>query len=482
MKTIDVDVAIIGGGTAGLNARKELQKQGKTWTIIEEGPLGTTCARVGCMPSKLLIAAAERAHDIATASEFGIQVKEKGWSVDGKAVMARVKGMRDGFVEGVSQTFEDMDDDQLIRGHARFEDTTTLKIDEDTRVQAKAVVIAVGSRPNMPPIIEGLSQHYLDNSSIFELDNLPKSLVVLGAGVIGMELGQAMHMLGVDVVILGKEKQISFFQDEEVSDYCNNAFKARLNLQLGAQVHEITENAKGVTVKWTDFDGETHERVFDKLLNATGRRPNMDKLGLKEAGFSLDEHGMPDWDTRTLQIEDAPVFIAGDANHVLPLLHEASDEGRMAGYNAAVYPQVSSAVRRVPMSIAFTSPQMASVGEIEEILASEEGKHYMTGSVDFADQGRARVMDVNCGMVKLYACPKQGRLLGAQMFGPRMENMAHFIALAVHNNVCVPELLQTPIYHPTFEEGLRTALNALVRNLRLHGQCAPQHFVNCPGD
>lgn len=467
MKTINVDVAIIGGGTSGLNARKELNKLGKSWVIIEGGPLGTTCARVGCMPSKVLIAAAERAHDIATAGEFGIDVKENGWSIDGKAVMTRVRRLRDRFVNGVNQAFADMPDEQLIRGYARFEDVTTLRVDEDTRVKAKAVVIASGSRPNLPPVIQNLSKHYLDNSSVFELEDLPKSLVVLGSGVIGLELGQAMHMLGVEVVVLGRQKRITFFKDEEVSAYSNKAFDARLDLQLGAQVHEVTEDEQGVTVKWTNGEGQSYERTFDKLLNAAGRRPNVDTLGLAEAGFKLDAHGMPHWDKRTLQIQDFPVFLAGDANHELSLLHEASDEGRIAGYNAGAYPQMYSTVRRVPMSVAFTSPQMASVGDVDHILNGDEGKDYVSGSVDFANQGRARVMDVNCGMVKLYACPKQGRLLGAQMFGPRMENMAHFIALAIQRNASVAELLTMPFYHPTFEEGLRTALNALDDKLKL---------------
>ena len=159
MKTRDVDVAIIGAGSAGLNARHECEKAGASYVLIESGPYGTTCARVGCMPSKLLIAAAERAHEIGGSGMFGIDVKE--WRVDGKAVMERVRRERDRFVGFVVESTEAIEVEKRLRGHARFVGPTTLEVDDHTRVKAKSVVIATGSRPWVPSQLSGLGDEVM---------------------------------------------------------------------------------------------------------------------------------------------------------------------------------------------------------------------------------------------------------------------------------------------------------------------------------
>src|SRR5688572_24575256 len=187
--TIEVDVAVIGAGTAGLAAYRAAKAAGKRAVIIEGGTYGTTCARVGCMPSKLLIAAAEAAHAIARAPCFGVHV-DGAPRVDGREVMARVKGERDRFVGFVMKGIDAIPAADRIRGRARFVDRNTLEVGERT-VKARTIVIATGSRPTVPPILQGLGDRLVVNDDVFEWDDLPRSVAVFGPGVIGLEIGQA---------------------------------------------------------------------------------------------------------------------------------------------------------------------------------------------------------------------------------------------------------------------------------------------------
>ncbi|MGD8907638.1 MAG: FAD-dependent oxidoreductase, partial [Gammaproteobacteria bacterium] len=195
METRQVDVAIIGAGTAGLNARRAVEREGGRPLLIESGPYGTTCARVGCMPSKLVIAAADVAHEIDGAARFGIRVPE--YEVDGSAVMDRVRSERDRFAGGVVRDTEALPEEQRLRGHARFTGPTSLLVDNRVEVKARAVIIAAGSSPHIPPPFEGIRDRILTNDDVFELERLPSTLAVVGTGIIGLELGQALHRLGV---------------------------------------------------------------------------------------------------------------------------------------------------------------------------------------------------------------------------------------------------------------------------------------------
>jgi dihydrolipoamide dehydrogenase len=473
-----VDVAIIGAGTAGLNARKEVEAAGKSWVLIEGGPYGTTCARVGCMPSKLLIAAADSAHHVSTSDQFGIRVPEDSWEVDGKAVMERVRSERDRFAGFVVDATEEIPSEKRLRGWARFVDTTTLMVDDDTRVEAEAVVVATGSRPWIPPQLEAIREDVLTSDEVFELDDLPESLAVFGTGIIGLELGQAMARLGVRVTFFNPFEELGIFTDPRLIEKADQVFDDQLDIHLGVQGVEV-ERVDGQThIAWSDTDGVAHDARFETVLAAAGRRPNLERLDLERAGLELGQKGIPVYDKYTMQCADSPVFLAGDVSGHRPLLHEASEEGRIAGSNAARFPSVESSLRKVPLSIAFTHPQMATVGKTFAELDTDETS---VGEVSYDNQGRARVMGLNSGLVRLYGDRSNCRLVGAEMFGPRVEHTAHLLAWAVQRGATVPSLLRMPFYHPVIEEGIRTGLRDLARELRVHGHCAPEDRGDGPG-
>ncbi|MGE0357346.1 MAG: dihydrolipoyl dehydrogenase [Burkholderiales bacterium] len=463
MKSLVVDVAVIGAGTAGLAAYRAARARGARAVIVESGPHGTTCARVGCMPSKLLIAAAEASHAIDHAAGFGVHVEGRK-RIDGREVMARVRRERDRFVGFVVKDVEALPAQDRVTGRARLVDRNTLEVDGALRITARAIVIATGSRPAVPAMLEAAGDRLVVNDDVFSWDTLPASVAVFGPGVIGLELGQALSRLGVGVVVLGRGGRVGPLTDPAVRDAAVRALSEELYLDPDAHVKRVARTAQGVEVAYTRVDGSECAETFDYVLAATGRRPNVDGLGLEGLGLDLDDSGVPRFDPATLRIGDTNLFIAGDAANDIPLLHEAADEGRIAGDNAARIPAASErGLRRTPLAVVFTDPQIAIVGKGYAKLPPGS---FVAGEVSFENQGRARVMLRNRGHLRVYADRATGRFLGAEMAGPAAEHIGHLLAWAAANRMTVASMLEMPFYHPVVEEGLRTALRDLDAKLR----------------
>ncbi|MBM25467.1 MAG: dihydrolipoyl dehydrogenase [Chloroflexi bacterium] len=478
MKKINIDVAIIGGGTAGLSAYREAKKNKKHVKLIEGGVFGTTCARVGCMPSKLLIAAAENVHSTTKSKEFGINVENV--SVDRKAVMDRVKFERDRFVGFVLESIDNMPEKDKILGKAKFKNNNTLIVD-DLEIEASTIVIATGSRPAYPKIWEELGNKLIINDDVFEWETLPKSVAVFGAGVIGMELGQALHRLGVNVKLFSIGGAVGALTDQEIKDYTTKTLNKEFYFDPNAEVLSVNRNNDNVIVEY--IDKETKEKVveeFEYLLAATGRRPNVDNLDIENTTIELDERGIPVANKFTMQTSVENIFIAGDASNQLPLLHEAADQGLIAGYNAGIYPQINSGLRRTPISVVFSDPQIGMVGETKKELELKYGKCgcYEVGQVSFENQGRSRVMLKNQGLMNIYGENGTGLLLGAEFISPDAEHLAHLLSWAIQKKLTVREILDLPFYHPVIEEGVRTALRDLSDKLKL-GTDIVEDCLNC---
>ncbi len=459
-------------------ARRQALAHGAARVVmIEGGVYGTTCARVGCMPSKLLIAAAERAEQVRSAGQFGVVVDEV--EIDGEAVMRRVQRERDGFVGYVVESIERLPAEQKLRGWARLTGPNELVVEGPVdpsglkgtvQVRAEAIIVAAGSSPLIPPPLRELGDRLLTSDSVFDLPRLPRSLAIVGNGVIGLELGQTMRRLGVETSVLDIGERMPLVRSDVMQAEAHRLFAHDLDLQLRIRDLVATRSDEGVRLRW-HVGEEAREGQFEWVLAAAGRRPNLERLDLGKAGITLDERGRPlDWDPRTMQIADTPIFMAGDVTGDRPVLHEAAAEGRIAGINAARWPEVRAHVRFVPISIMFTDPQVAVVGEIPQ--AEGEGQRWEVGEVDFGDQGRARVMAEDRGRVRVYA-DACGQLLGAELICPRAEHMAHLLAWAIEQRLSVHRLLEMPYYHPVVEEGLRTAIADAASKLKLAGKLRP---------
>lgn len=482
MKTLNVDVAVIGGGTAGFGAYRAAKAHTDSVVMIEGGPYGTTCARVGCMPSKLLIAAAESVHQIEKAPGFGIH-PEGEIVINGREVMDRVKRERDRFVGFVLEGVDEIPAEGKIAGYAKFIDNNILVVDDHTTVHAKRIVIATGSRPAYPAVWNELGDRLIINDDVFNWDDLPKAVAVFGPGVIGLELGQSLKRLGVDVVMFGLGGQVGPLTDPEVMAYANKAFNEEFYLDADVHVESMKRVGDEVEIQYLDKQGALQVINVEYVLAATGRRPNVDKLDIENTTIELDTRGVPVADNYTMQTSVASIFVAGDASNQIPLLHEAADQGRIAGDNAGRFPDIRAGHRRSKISAVFSDPQIAMVGETYKDITDRLGQCgcFETGEVSFENQGRSRVMLRNKGILHVYGEQGTGRFLGAEMMGPNAEHLAHLLAWAHQNKMTVAEMLDMPFYHPVIEEGVRTALRDL--NARLHlGPEMIKHCLDCgPG-
>jgi dihydrolipoamide dehydrogenase len=477
MKRLKVDIAIIGAGTAGMTAYREAVKKTDSVILIEANQYGTTCARVGCMPSKLLIAAAEVSHQIDTAEVFGLSVSSK--QVLGDKVLQRVRDERDRFVGFVVDSVESWPEHHRIMGEAQFVSDKLLYVSGHTEIEFDRVVIATGSEPAIPGPWNELGDRLLINDDVFSWTTLPDSIAVAGTGVIGMELSQALARLGVRTHMIGIGNQFGPLSDPAINAEAHRILASNFKVSADSAITAVRRTEAGVEIHYLEEGAEKTEQ-FDYLLAATGRRPKLKKLKLENAGLNLDKSGIPAFELTTGQVEDSHIFIAGDVSNAHPLLHEAADDGRIAGHNAAHFPDVVVRPRRAPLSIVFTDPQIALAGARYAELKTS-GIDFAIGEASFAEQGRARVIGKNKGLIHVYGEKYTGRFLGAEMIGPAAEHIGHLLAWSVQQQLTVQQMLDSPFYHPVIEEGLRTALRHLNRALRM-GPIPVERCLDCgPG-
>jgi len=444
----NLDVIIIGAGTAGLTARREAAKVTDKYIVIEGGPMGTTCARVGCMPSKVLIQVANDFHQYKKLQNINV-VEKSELKIDRVEVMKHVRSLRDRFVKGVTSSTSSWSD-KLVRGYAKFINENTVEVNGE-QYKANKIIIATGSRPSVPQAWEKFKDYILDTNDFFEQEKLDDNVLVVGLGVIGLELGQALSRLGVNVIAASSNKSIAGLSDPEIQDYTYEKLENEFKIYLErAELIEITDDNK-IKVKL----GDKYISV-DKVLLSMGRKPNIDKLDIEKTGVSLNDKGLPKVDFNTMCIEGAEhLFLPGDVNTDRPILHEAADEGKISGFNAVNEEKCFK--RRVPLGITFSDPNIAKVGKSYSELKSEN-TNFITGKVTFEGQGRSIVKLKEQGLLHVYMQEETGLILGAELQAPAGEHLAHLLAWAISMKLTVFEALKMPFYHPVIEEGLRTAL------------------------
>jgi dihydrolipoamide dehydrogenase len=307
----------------------------------------------------------------------------------------------------------------------------------------------------VPPDWTRFGDRILTTDTLFEQRDLPPRIAVIGMGPLGLEMAQALSRLGVEVAGFDAVETLAGLSDPQIIAALRGALEREFPLYLGTPA-ELSEAGGAMTVS-----NEAGRFTADAVLAAVGRRPNIDGLGLETLGVELDDKGMPPVDPMTLQIGDLPVWLAGDANGDRALLHESADEGHIAGRNAAAETP-RTYCRRIELAIVFASPQVARVGGR---WADLDPDRTATGSVDFSKQGRARTAERAEGLLHVYADTASGKLAGAEMCAPAAEHLAHLLALAIQQELGVADMLAMPFYHPVLEEGLRSALRELSRQV-----------------
>ncbi len=455
MTPTPLDIAIIGAGTAGLSAREEVAEVTENYRVFDPGPYGTTCARNACMPSKALLQSAHDFHRRHVFGDLGILGGE-ALTVDTARVLAETRRLRDMMVEGVVDSMGAWRDTHLVAHRARFQGNGDLQAG-DTCYRPRATIIATGSTPVIPNgWRDRFGDRLLTSDDIFELDDLPRRVAVVGLGAVGLELGQALARLGVTVTGFDPTPSIGGLDHPELQAQLRENLSHEMDLVID-KAEPVETQDQNIRMCWNE--GETE---VDALLVAMGRAPNLGDLGLTSLGITLDDDGRPAMDDDRLDLPGSQIYFAGDVARGPAILHEASDEGRIAGY-FAVRGEEAVFRRRAPLQLVFCDPQIALTGESWDSLQHRKAE-IAVGEASFDTSGRTRLQRGTGGGLRIYADKATARILGAAILSPAAEHLAHLLDHAIDRGDDLKTLLRMPAYHPTHEEVLRRALRAALRD------------------
>jgi pyruvate/2-oxoglutarate dehydrogenase complex dihydrolipoamide dehydrogenase (E3) component len=439
------DLIVVGAGSGGYAAARTARDLGASVAVVDHGPLGGLCILRGCMPSKTLIATGDVAHEIRTAAELGVHAGRP--VVDFPAVMARkreiIAGFTDYRVAGI-ETFP------LFTGDASFESPHRLRVGGDV-LEGKAFVIATGSSI-MDPVFPGLKETgYIESDQALELDAPPKSLIVLGGGYVGSELGQFYARIGVPTTIIIRSSRLLTGEDNDVGEGLTEYFREEgIAVETGAQVVRVERNADGLKVVHYRQGGVEKSAAAHEIFYALGRVPTIAGLNLEAAGVKYHAvTGIVVDDT--MRTSQAHIFAVGDVTGLFALVHIAIQQGELAARNA-----LHGERERVDYTISkthtvFSDPQVAVVGETEKDL-QRAGRPYLVASYPFNDHGKAISIGKTKGFVKMMAAPEDGRILGAAILGPNGSDLIHEMIVALYYRSTVFDFVKIPHLHPTLAE------------------------------
>jgi len=456
------DVIIVGAGPAGYVAAIRCAQLGLNTACVDKWEddggkpsLGGTCLNAGCIPSKALLDSSEKAEQAAHEFEaHGISVGKV--SVDVKKMIARKDQIVKNLTGGIASLFK-ANNVTSIHGRGKLLQNKQVEVTADdtkTIYSADNVILAVGSEPVAISVAEVDNNVIVDSTGALNIDVVPKKLGVIGAGVIGLELGSVWNRLGSKVTILEAMDTFLAPVDKQLSREAQRTFvkEQGLDIKLGAMVTASKANKKTVKVSYT-FKGEEHTETFDKLIVAVGRRANTQDIASDEAGLILDEHGRVAVDAQ-LKTNIDGVYAIGDAVKGPMLAHKGSEEGvAVAEIIAGQKPHVNHDT--VPWVI-YTHPEIAWVG-INEEQAKEQGLNYNAGFFPFAANGRALAMNAKGGRVKMIADADTDRILGVHILGPNASELISEAVLAMEYSASSEDIARTVHAHPTLSEAFHEA-------------------------
>ena len=440
----DYDLTVIGSGPGGYVAAIHAARMGAKVAILEqkETEWGGTCLNWGCIPTKTLIQSAEVLQSVRRAGEFGVRVSEP--EIDWAGMQSRkdrvVSGMRSG-VQGLLKSNRV----EMITARGRLIDANRVSAD-GRDLSSASVLLAPGSVVALPPVPG--AELGLTSDSILGLDHVPKSLAVIGGGVVGMEFAGVFSLLGARVTVIEMLDQLLAPLDPDVAARFQQLMARRgVVFHLGARVEEIARAGSGLRVRFAGGELEA-----EQVLVATGRRPNTADMGLEQAGIAM-EKGAVSVDEQMRTSADG-VYAIGDATGISMLAHTASYQGEVAVTNALGEKRISADYSAIPACI-YTDPEIAYVG-LSEAQARSAGSEVRVGQFPFSALGRATVLGETQGLVKIVADP-DGYLLGVTIMGPRATDLIAEAALALNVGLTAAELSHVVHAHPTLPEALAEA-------------------------
>jgi len=456
MSKYDYDAVVIGGGAAGLTASGIAANFGAKTMMIEKHRLGGDCTWTGCVPSKAMLKAGKVARHIRKASDFGLIDSEP--RIDFKKVIEHVHEIREDIYQDADapEIFEGMGI-EVVQGLAYFTDSHAINIELDngeTRVvTSRYFFICTGAGAFVPPI-EGIdSVDYLTNESLFELEELPRELIIVGAGPIGSEMAQAMQRLGSQVTVIDMADRIMVNDDPELAGMLLEKLKKEgIEYILGAGVKKISSEEGRIIVE-AEIEGEVKKFSGTDLLMATGRRPNVDGLNLEAAGVKYSPKGIGV--NAKCRTNKSHIYACGDVTGGYQFTHMSEHTAKIAVTNALIKVPMKVDEKHVPWCT-FTDPELGHIGATEQQL-KERGEDFETYRFPFSKVDRAVTESEGEGLIKVFAKNWNGKILGASVLGTNAGEMISEYAVAMKNGVSLRKLADTIHPYPTYGLGARRA-------------------------
>ncbi|KUP08789.1 dihydrolipoamide dehydrogenase [Bacillus coahuilensis m2-6] len=454
---IETDTLVVGAGPGGYVAAIRAAQLGQKVTIVEKGELGGVCLNVGCIPSKALISAGHRYENALHSEDMGITAE--GVKVDFSKVQAWKGSVVKKLTGGVEGLLKGNKVD-IVRGEAYFVDNETVRVMDENSAQTykfKNAIIATGSRPIEIGAFK-YSKRVLDSTGAINLDHIPESMVVIGGGYIGTELGTAYANFGTKVTVLeGTDEILGGFEKQMSAIVKKNLKKKALKLLHNAMAKGVEETDSDVTVTY-EAKGETHTVKAEYVLVTVGRRPNTDELGLEQAGVEMSDRGVIKID-KQCRTNVSNIYAIGDIVEGPPLAHKASYEGKIAA-EAIAGEKAEIDYLGIP-AVVFSEPELASVGYTEK-EAKDEGIEVSAAKFPFAANGRALALNETDGFLKLVARKQDGLLIGAQIAGANASDMIAELGLAIEAGMTAEDVAMTIHAHPSLGEIAMEAAEVLM--------------------
>jgi mycothione reductase len=448
------DMIVIGSG-CGLNVVNEALTHGMNVALVDKGPLGGTCANLGCIPSKMLIFAADRIMEIQEAEKVGVEGEVK--NIDFNSIMERMRKVVRENQEHMRQELSYVDNLDFYEGEGQFIDDYTIDITGE-KIKAGRIFIAAGARPLIPPI-EGLDgADYLTNETVLQLKQLPESLIVIGGGYIAVEYGHFFAAMGTKVTILEMADRLVLPEEPEIADTLKNELSRRMNIYTSFQVEAVNSGEHDKTVTAKDLkSGERKEFTARSILVAVGRKSNTDLLKVENTGVEVDKRGYIRVD-EYLETTKKNIFAVGDINGQQMFTHVSNVEASLAADNVIHGNKVKMDYAAAPHAI-YSYPQIASVGMTEE--AASKGRKILAGRARYWDVAKGEAMMEETGFAKAIVEAKSGKILGFHIIGPFAPILIQEVINAMASGATVDHIQASMHIHPARPELILRVLSNL---------------------
>jgi mycothione reductase len=441
----EYDIIVIGSG-CGMNIVEEALAHGLSVALVDKGPLGGTCANLGCIPSKMLIFPADRIAEIQEAKKLGVEAEIK--NIDFSFIMERMRKFVQDNQEHMRQGISQAENLDFYEGEGHFVSDYTIEVNGE-KIKGDKIFIASGSRPFIPPIRGLDSVDFLTNETVLQLEERPDSLIIIGGGYIAVEYGHFFAAMGTRITILEMADRLVLAEEPEISEVLKKELGRRMDVYTNVRAEEVKEDGRGIIVITTDAkSGEKREFTAQRILVAVGRRSNADLLRVENSGVEVDKRGFAKVNDY-LETTKKNIFAVGDINGQQMFTHVANVEAPLAADNAIHGSKLKMDYSAAPHAV-YSHPQIASVGMTEE--AARKTHRVLVGKAEYSEVAKGEAMMEETGFAKAIVEADTGKILGFHIIGPYAPILIQEVINAMASGASIDHIHASMHIHPAITE------------------------------